>query len=327
MEVKRALSRILCRMVLAALVAAASASAWAQYPTKPVRIIGPAPPGGSVDIVARLVQPGMQERLKQPVIVEARGGAGGYIGSDYVSKQPADGYTLLLGGAFTTITASLQAKPAYNPAKDLVPVAVVATVPNALVAGPRLKANSVSELVAHAKANPGRLDIGSNGVGTTLHLSGELFKLRTGTHMVHIAYKGWADCVTGLVGGQIDLMFDNLSTALPNAQAKKTRILAVAAPQRHRTMPDVPTLAELGIKNAEVISWFGIMVPAGTPAPVIETLGRSLRGTTEQQEFQRMVEKQGMDATFMGPAEAMKFWQSEVSKWDTVIKAAGIVGQ
>lgn len=299
----------------------------AQYPSKVVRIIGPAPPGGSTDIVARLVQPGLQEQLKQTVIVEARGGAGGYIGSDHVAKSAPDGYTLLIGGAFTTITASLRKSPAYNPRKDLIPIAIVASVPNMLVGGPNMKAGSVAELITLAKANPGKLNIGSNGVGTTLHLSGELFKLRTGIDMVHVAYKGWADCVTGLLSGQIDVMFDNLSTALPNVTAQKTKPLAVAALARHRSLPDVPTLDELGIKNAEVLSWFGVMVPAGTPQPIIETLGRALRASVADAEFKRQVERQGMDATFYDTAEAGRFWAAEIDKWESVIKAAGIALQ
>ncbi|MFM9970158.1 MAG: Bug family tripartite tricarboxylate transporter substrate binding protein [Burkholderiales bacterium] len=304
--------------------ALACASAFAQYANKPIRIISPAPPGGSTDIVSRLVQPGLQDALKQPVIVEARGGAGGYIGSDYVTKQPADGYTLLLGGAFTTITATLQKAPHYSPRRDLSPVAIVAMVPNVMVSGPNLKVSSVAEFIALAKSNPGKLNVGSNGVGTTLHLSGELFKLRTGVDMVHIAYKGWADCVTGLLGGQIDLMFDNISTALPNVASGKTRALAVMATARHRLLPNVPTFDELGIKNAEVTSWFGIMVPAGTPPDIIATLGRIIRTNAETADFQDKVVKLGMDPAAMGPAEAQKFWIGEVDKWETVIKASQI---
>lgn len=319
--------RMLRLAVTAVALLAATSASLAQYPNRIIRIIGPAPPGGSTDIVARLVQPGLQEQLKQTVIVEARGGAGGYIGSDYVAKSAPDGYTLLLAGAFTTITASLRKSPSYNPRKDLVPVAVVASVPNMLVAGPTAKAGSVGELIAQARSHPGKLNIGSNGVGTTLHLSGELFKLRTGIDMVHVAYKGWADCVTGLLSGQIDVMFDNLSTALPNIVAQKTRPLAVAAPTRHRSLPDVPTLDELGIKNAEVLSWFGIMVPAGTPQAVIDTLGRALRVSSADPEFKRLVERQGMDATFYDTADAAKFWSAEVDKWEGVIKAAGIALQ
>ena len=321
------MNRALYRMAFLAIAAFSASAAFAQYPTKPIRIISPAPPGGGTELAARLVQAGMQESLKQPVIIEARGGAGGYIGSDFVAKSPPDGYTLLLGGAFTTITATLQKNPAYNPRKDLLPIAIISSVPNILISGPNLKANSVAELVAYAKANPGKLNIGSNGVGTTLHLSGELFKLRTGTDMLHIAYKGWADCVTGLLGGQVDLMFDNLSTALPNVSARKTRALVVAAFGRHRSLPDVPTLGELGIKDAEVISWFGIMAPAGTPQAVIEALGRAVKNAAEQPDFPLQVAKTGMDANYQSAAEAVKFWTAEVDKWESVIKAAGIIGQ
>jgi tripartite-type tricarboxylate transporter receptor subunit TctC len=297
------------------------------YPNKMIKIVSPAPPGGSTDIVARLVQPGLQEGLQQTVIVEARGGAGGYVGSEYVTKAPSDGYTLLLGGAFTAITATLQKNPSYSPRRDLIPVAIFASVPNALVAGPRLKANSVAELIAQAKASPGTLNVGSNGVGTTLHLSGELFKLQANINLVHIAYRGWADCVAALTNGEIDLMFDNISTALPNVAAGKTRLLGVAAPERHRSSPQVPTLTEAGVKNADVMSWFGIMVRSDTPQPVIDALSRVFKAISEKPEFRRLVSEQGMDATYYGPVEAAKFWNGEIDKWEGVIKAAGIVAQ
>jgi tripartite-type tricarboxylate transporter receptor subunit TctC len=320
------MTSITARVVLAALAVAISTTAsLAQYPNKVVRIIAPAPPGGSTDIVARLVQPGLQELLKQTVIVEARGGAGGYIGSDHVAKSPADGYTLLVGGAFATITASMRKQPAYNPRNDLVPVAVFASVPNVLVVGPKVKTTNVAALIADAKANPGKRHIGSNGVGTTLHLSGELFQLRTATSLAHVPYKGWGDCVLAIVRGEIDMMFDNVSTALPNITGNKFRPLAVTASARHRALPDTPTLAELGIKGAEVSSWFGIMVPRGTPQSVIDTLSAAFKAIAGQPEFRRLIEQQGMDAVYYGPAEAAKFWNEEIGKWETVIKAAGLV--
>ncbi|HWL03637.1 MAG TPA: tripartite tricarboxylate transporter substrate binding protein [Xanthobacteraceae bacterium] len=312
---------------LAVLAFGASTVAAQQYPNKIIKIVSPAPPGGSTDIMARLIAPGLQEDLKQTVIVEAKGGAGGYLGSEHVAKSAPDGYTLLLGGAFTAITASLQKNPSYLPRKDLVPVAIFTSVPNLLVAGPRLKANTVAELVAEAKANPGKFNIGSNGIGTTLHLSGELFKLQTGTKIEHIAYRGWADCIAGVTGGEVDMMFDNLSTAVPLIKAGKLRPLAVAATERHRALPDVPTLGELGIKNAEVTSWFGIMAPAGTPQAVIDKLGVTFKKIADNPEFQKLVAQQGMDVTFQGPADALKFWNGEVDKWEGVIKAAGITAQ
>ncbi|MBX9775342.1 MAG: tripartite tricarboxylate transporter substrate binding protein [Xanthobacteraceae bacterium] len=319
---------VTARVVLAALALALSATAsLAQYPNRIVRIVAPAPPGGSTDIIGRLVQPGLQELLKQTVIVEARGGAGGYIGSDYVAKSPADGYTLLVGGAFTAITASMRKQPAYNPRKDLVPVAIFASVPNVLVVGPHVKATSVAALVADVKANPGKRNMGSNGVGTTLHLSGELFQLRTGTSLTHIPFKGWGDCVVALMRGDIDIMFDNVSTALPNIASNKFRPLAVTAPARHRSLPDTPTLAEVGVKDAEVLSWFGIMVPAGTPQAVIDTLSATLKTITDQPEVRKLIEQQGMDAIYHGPADAAKFWHGEIDKWEAVTKAANLVTQ
>ena len=180
------------------------------------------------------------------------------------------------------------------------------------------------ELIAEAKANPGKLNIGSNGVGTTLHLSDELFMLRTGTVMTHVPYRGWADCVLGLLKGEVDVMFDNLSSALPNIKAGKTRALAVAATARNKALPDTPTLAEVGVKNAEVTSWFGIAVPAGTPQAVIDTLGAAFKTVSEQPEFRRHVEEQGLDAIYYGPHEAAGFWNNEVGKWQGVIKAARI---
>lgn len=316
---------MLSRLLIAAIAAGAALSAQAQtYPNRMIKIVSPAPPGGGTDIMARLIQPQLEKALGQTVIVEARGGAGGYIGSEYVARSPADGYTLLLGGAFTTITASLQKKPSYSPRADLTPIAVVGSVPNILVAGPRLKANSVAELVAAAKANPGQINVGSNGVGTTIHLSGELFKLQTGVSMQHIAYKGWADCVRGLLGGEVDVMFDNASTAIPNIQAGKSRAFAITGPTRHRSLPDVPTMEEAGVKGAEVISWFGLMAPSATPKPIVEQIGAILAKAADDPDFQAQVHKQGLDVTFKGPAEASKFWLGEIEKWDTVVKAANI---
>lgn len=313
--------------LVALALAVSTTASLAQYPNRIIRIISPAPAGGSTDIVARLVQPGLQELLKQVVIVENRGGAGGYIGSEHVAKAPPDGYTLLVGGAFTTIAASMRKQPSYNARKDLVPVAVLASVPNVLVVGPHLKTASVAELIADAKANPGKRNIGSNGVGTTLHLSGELFKLRTATSMTHVPYRGWGDCVLALMKGEVDVMFDNVSTALPNITTGKFRPLAVTASRRHRSLPDTPTLDELGVKDAEVLSWFGIMVPGGTPQSVINTLAQALKTMADEPAFRNLIEQQGMDATYYGPAEAAGFWNREIDKWESVVKAAGIVVQ
>ena len=299
----------------------------AQYPSKLIRIVSPAPPGGGTDIIARSVGPMLQTALRQTVIVENRGGAGGYLGAEFTAKAPPDGHTLVVSGAFVAVTALLHKSPAYDPRTDLVPVAVFASVPNMLVAGPRLQANSVAELIAEAKANPGKLNMGSNGVGTALHLTGELFQIRSGVRFVHVPYRGWADAVAALTTGEVDLMFDNVSTGLPNVRAGKTRALAVAAPERNRSLPQVPTLAETGVPNAEVISWFGLMVPRGTPKDVIAILDQTLKGIADDATFQGEISKQGLDVTYMGADAAAKFWDSEINKWASVIKAANIVAE
>jgi len=328
MKTARTLPKVLVTLICATLLVSVLTSAsFAQYANRTVKIVSPAPPAGSTDIVARLVQPGLKGLLKQSVIIESRGGAGGYIGSDYVSKASPDGYTLLLGGAFTAITALMHKQPSYNPTTDLVPVAVFASVPNVLVAGPRLKARTIAELIAEAKANPGKLNIGSNGIGTTLHLSAELFMMRTGISMTHVAYRGWADCVLGLLKGDIDVMFDNISTALPNVTTGKTRALAITAPTRSRFLPDTPTLDELGVKNSEVTSWFGIFAPRGTPQSVIDTLGSAFKAISDDPSFRKQVEQQGMDVTYYGPEAAAKFWNAEIAKWQSVIRSARVVLQ
>jgi tripartite-type tricarboxylate transporter receptor subunit TctC len=261
------------------------------------------------------------------VIVENRGGAGGYLGAEYTAKAPADGHTLVVSGAFVAVTALLHKSPAYDPRTDLVPVAVFASVPNMLVAGPRLKANSVAELIAEAKEKPGKLNMGSNGVGTALHLTGELFQIRTGTRFVHVPYRGWADAVAALTTGEVDLMFDNLSTGLPNVRAGKTRALAVAASARNRALPEVPTFAEAGVKDAEVISWFGLMVPRGTPKEAIAVLDRTLKVIADDPGFRQEIQKQGLDVTYLGADAAAAFWASEIGRWAGVIKAANIVAE
>jgi tripartite-type tricarboxylate transporter receptor subunit TctC len=308
-----------------AMASLAAPNAFAQqFPNKFIRIVSPAPPAGGTDIIARGVQPHLQAMLGQPVIVENKGGAGGYLGIEYTSKSPADGYTFCVSGAFAIITALLHKVPAYDPRKNLKPLAVMASVPNMLVVGPRLKAKSVDELIAYAKANPRKLDMGSNGVGTSLHLTGELFQVQTGVKFTHVPYRGWADCMSALATGEIDLMFDNVSTSIPNIKAGKTRGFAIAGPKRHPALPDVPTLTELGIKGADVISWFGLVLPAGVPTDVLAILDKSMGEISQKPDFQKSIHDQGLEVTYMNSAGATKLWNDEVDKWSKVIKEAGI---
>ena len=292
-----------------------------SYPSKLIRIIAPAPPGGTVDIIARLLAPHLQDAFKQSVIVENRGGGGGYLGTEHLSRSAPDGYTLAIGGGFSVITSTLQKNPSYDP-RDLIPVAVIAGTPNMLIVGPKVEVQSVAELVADAKANPGKYNVGSNGLGTTIHLTSELFKLQTGTQITHIAYRGQTDALNAILSGETDMMFDTASIHVANVKAGKVRALGVAAAERFKPLPDVPTLAEGGVKGVEVLSWFGVLVPKGTPPNVIATLDKALTTTFAKPEFQKAIVDQGLEPIPMDETKAKAFWQSEIEKWTAVIKAA-----
>ena len=262
------------RRPCAALAAFATlAHAQTPYPTKPIRIVVPFPAGGTTDILARAVAQRLTETLGQPVVVDNRPGAGGNIGAELVAKAAPDGYTLLMGTVGThAINASLYAKMPYDHVRDFAPVILVAGVPNVLVINPALPVNSVQELIAYGKANPGKLNFASSGNGTSIHLSAELFKTMTGVQMAHVPYKGSAPALVDLMGGQVQLMFDNLPSALPQIKAGKLKALAVTSAQRSSALPDVPTVIESGLPGFEASSWFGLLAPAGTPKDIIAKL-------------------------------------------------------
>src|SRR5690349_12578544 len=242
----------------------------ATYPTKPIRLIVPFPPAGTTDILARAVAQKLSETWGQQVVVDNHPGAGGNIGSDIVAKASPDGYTLLMGTVGThAINPSLYAKMPYDHVKDFAPVILVAGVPNVLVVNPALPVKSVQELIVYGKANPGKLNFASSGNGTSIHLSGELFKTMTGIQMTHVPYKGSSPALTDLIAGQVQLMFDNLPSSLQFIKAGKLRALAVTSLERSSALPDVPTLAESGLPGFEVSSWFGVLAPAGTPNDII----------------------------------------------------------
>jgi tripartite-type tricarboxylate transporter receptor subunit TctC len=294
-----------------------------SYPNKLIRILAPAPPGGTVDIIARLLAPQLQDAFKQNIIVENRGGGGGYLGTEAMSRSAPDGYTIAIGGGFSVITATLQKSPSYDP-RDLVPIAVLAGTPNMLIVGPKVKVQSVAELVADAKANPGKYNVGSNGLGTTIHLTSELFKLRTGVQITHIAYRGQADALNAILSGETDMMFDTASIHVANVKAGKVRALGVAAAERFKPLPDVPTLAEGGVSGVEVLSWFGILVPKGTSPEVIATLDKAFKTISAKPDFRQAIVEQGLEPMAMDATQAKVFWQSEIDKWSAVIKAANL---
>ena len=313
------------RFALGALLALVVTTASAQaYPTKPIRLVVPFPPGGATDILARDVAQKLTEAWGQQVIVDNRPGAGGNIGSELVAKSAPDGYTLEMGTVGThAINASLYAKMPYDHVKDFVPVILVAGVPNVLVVNPAVPANSVAELIAYAKANPGKLNFASSGNGTSIHLSGELFKFMAGVQMTHVPYKGSAPALQDLIGGQVQLMFDNLPPSLPQIKAGKLRALAVTSLARAPALPDVPTMAEAGLPGYEASSWFGVLAPAGTPPAIVTKLNAEIARWLATPEAKEKLSKQGANAAGGTPEDFAKHIAAETAKWAKVVKDSG----
>jgi tripartite-type tricarboxylate transporter receptor subunit TctC len=316
---------VLLVAVLAALAAPFTfAQSAANYPAKPVRLVVPFPAGGTTDILARAVAQKLSEAWGRQMIVDNRPGAGGNIGSDLVAKSAPDGYTLLMGTVGThAINPSLYKNMPYDHVKDFAPVILVAGVPNVLVVNPSLPVHSVPELIAYAKANPGKLNFASSGNGTSIHLSGELFKAMTGVEMTHVPYKGSAPALTDLIGGQVQLMFDNLPSSLPFIKAGKLRALAVTSGARAAALPDLPTLAESGLPGFEASSWFGVLAPAGTPRDIVAKLNGAIAGWLASPEAKEKLLAQGAIAAGGTPEDFARHIGAETSKWAKVVKASG----
>jgi len=323
----KASMRALVAALLATIAFVATTPAAAQgaaYPTKPVRLVVPFPAGGTTDILARAVAQKLSETWGQQVIVDNRPGAGGNIGSELVAKSPPDGYTLLMGTVGThAINPSLYAKMPYNHVKDFTPVILVAGVPNVLVVNPSLPVNSVQELIAYGKANPNKLNFASSGNGTSIHLSGELFRTMTGVQMTHVPYKGSSPALTDLIGGQVQLMFDNLPSSLQFIKAGKLRALAVTSLARSQALPDVPTLAESGLPGFEASSWFGVLAPAGTPADIVAKLNGAVAAWLASPAAKEQLAAQGAIPAGGSPDAFVKHIADESAKWAKVVKASG----
>ncbi|MFO1323129.1 MAG: tripartite tricarboxylate transporter substrate binding protein [Burkholderiales bacterium] len=304
---------------------AATANAQAPYPNKPIRIVVPFPAGGTTDILARAVAQKLTETTGQPVVVDNRPGAGGNIGAELVAKSPPDGYTLLMGTVGThAINASLYKSMPFDHVRDFAPVILVAGVPNVLVVNPSLPVNSVQELIAYGKANPGKLNFASSGNGTSIHLAGELFKTTTGVQMAHIPYKGSAPALVDLMGGQVQLMFDNLPSALPQIKAGKLRALAVTSAQRSSALPDVPTVAESGLPGFEASSWFGLLAPTGTPKDIVAKLNGEVAKWLATPEAKEKLASQGaIVAGGLTPDDFARHIAAETAKWQKVVKESG----
>ncbi len=314
-----------CCIVVAMLVAASMQPLLAQdYPAKTIRLIVPYPPGGTADMLARTIGQKMADRLGQQVIIDNRPGAGGNIGADLVAKAAPDGYTILMGTVAThAINPNLYANMPFDAAKDFAPVVLVATLPNLLVVNPSVLAKNVKELIALAKSKPGELAFASAGNGTSQHLSGELFKKMTGVDMIHIPYKGSAPAVTDLIGGQVQLMFDNIPSSLPQVRAGKLRALAVTGPRRSPVLPDLPTLSEAGLPGFSITSWFALYAPAGTPAKILLRLNKEADKAIASKELRLQWMDQGIEPAGGTSDQLSEFRRIEAPKWEKIIKESG----
>jgi len=311
---------------IAACVAAAPASAQQAYPDKPIRIVVGYPPGGSSDFSARILAQRLSTALGQSIVVDNRGGAAGNIGTDIVAKAPADGYTFLFTTVSLSINETLYTKLPFDLKRDFVPVIFLAELPNAMVVPASSPVKTVAEFIALAKAKPGQINFGSGGTGSSVHAMGELFKLMAGVDMVHIPYKGNAQALNDVIGGQVDMILSALPPALPLAKAGKVRILGIAMPERLRSLPEIPTVAEQGLPGYEMSTWYGVFAPAGTPPEVTERIGTELRRGTADPKVRDLILAQGIEPLSDTPAEFRAFVNAELAKWAKVVKAAGIKG-
>src|SRR6187455_2405382 len=307
----------------AAVLPAVSQIAKAQsYPTRPVRLIIGYPAGGSADITARLTAQWLSERLGQPVIVENRPGAGTNLATEAVVRAPADGYTLLLVAPANAINATLFEKLNHNYLRDIAPVAGINRFPNVMEVNPSVPAKTVPEFIAYAKANPGKLSMASSGAGSTIHMSGELFKMMTGINMIHVPYRGGALALTDLMGGQVQVMFDNIPTAMEFVRSGKLRGLAVTGASRSETLPDLPTVADF-LPGYEATSWYGLGAPKGTPNEIIEKLNREVNAILAEPKTKARFLELGASMLPGSASDFGKLVADETEKWGKVVKFSG----
>ncbi|MBX3610847.1 MAG: tripartite tricarboxylate transporter substrate binding protein [Hydrogenophaga sp.] len=319
--------RTMCLGMVSALCASLGASALASepdWPTKPVKLVVGYAAGGATDVMARLVAVRMASELGQPVIVDNRAGANSNVGAELVARSPADGYTLYVFTIANTINASLYTKLGYDPVQDFAPIGLIAKIPNLLVVNSALPVHSVQQYIQFARDSKDGITFASSGSGSSIHLSGEMFKMKAGLKMLHVPYRGSAPAVSDLLGGQVQSMFDNSPSAMPHVKAGKLRALAITSKERSPLLPDVPTLAESGFPGFEVQSWFGLAAPAATPAPVIQRVNSALNAALNDPAVkQRLVELVATAAP--GTPEDMRaFIGNQLKSWGEVVKAAGV---
>ena len=311
--------------LLAAALALQIAPAPAQdFPTKPMRIIVPFSPGGPADLLGRIIGEKLQLSLGQPVVVHNKAGAGTILGVDLAAKSSPDGYTLLLGNVAMIINASTGRRLPYDTLKDLAPVSLVFTQPLVLVLSPSVPIASVKDLITYARTNPGKLKYGSSGVGTSIHLTTELFRTAVAVELTHVPYKGVAPAMTDLLGARIDMMFPGIAPALPHVKSGKLKALALTSKQRSSVLPDVPTLAESGVANFESVGWYGVLVPSGVPAKIVTRLNKELVSVMTMPDVRERLASQGGEAVSSTRERFAAFMRAELKKWTGIIRSTNI---
>ena len=313
-------------LALAATLALGAASpAWSQaYPAKPIRLVCPFPPAGAVDIASRAIANELSKTIGQTVTVENKPGAGGNLGGADVAKSAPDGYSLFMTtSGIQAINPALYAKMPFDPNKDLIPVAPLVSLNNVLVLHPSVKAGSVKEVIAMAKASPGKITYASSGNGTSIHMSGEMFKHLAGVDMLHIPYKGSAPAVTDLIAGQVNLMFDNIPSALPHIKGGKLRALATTGARRDPSLPDLPTIAEAGVAGYESGVWFGLAAPAGTPREIVAKINAEAVKGAKSPEFTKRMTDLGYNIIPGTPEQMAEMIKAELARWTPIVKASG----
>jgi tripartite-type tricarboxylate transporter receptor subunit TctC len=317
-------------LLAAASAIAASAGVHAQqaepnWPSKPLRWIVPFPPGGAMDAIARTLGDKASKTLGQAIVIENKPGAGGNIGADFVAKQPADGYTLMITSIGMATNKPLYGKLSYDPAKDFAPVSLLAVVPNVLVTNSTLPdIRTVPDLIAAARKAPGKLSYASTGNGTSIHLAGEMFTSLAGIDLLHVPYKGSGPAVSDLLGGQVNVMFDSVTSAKPHIASGKLRALGVTTARRSSALPDVPTIAEAGLPGYEVAPWFGVFMPAGTPRPIVDKMHAALTGAMKQPDVQARFQNIGAEPIGSTPEELGAHLARESARWSKLISERGI---
>jgi tripartite-type tricarboxylate transporter receptor subunit TctC len=308
------------------IVTSATRAAAQDYPTKPVRVIIPFPPGAINDNVGRLVATQLTDRLGKQFIVDNRAGAGGVVGTELAANAPKDGYTLLIVSLVNTVNPWLY-KLNYEPIKGFAPIAFLASSPNVLVVNPQVPAKTLAEFIALAKKQPGKVQYASGGIGSFMHLGGELFKMSAGIDLLHVPFRGGGPAMTDVMGGHTNAAFATIPTATPQVRAGKVRALVVGASKRQAALPDVPTADEAGLPGYHVANWVGIVAPAGTPPAIVDKLNKEIAAIMQSPDLQKQLTNQGLESNIMSPAQFGTFMEKELVKWGRVVKEGGIKPQ